>query len=245
MTLESWINNREDGLCRALSDTMTPTISHALSVRIQDVGAFTRICVPFVFSSLREEFVFWCTTTYGPTPAGYLVGGKNELRKAQGLWHVRFGDSLYYFILNDKTVNITDPNRKPIAVIHIRPRFLRPDALEITHENVGCLYVNYPLLWHGPFTYMTISNRNRLSFRAMCRCDMHINVAYGSKILSEVYSFRQNPHANQCQGELAALLFHPDDFHVISSICDKWPPSLLTCICVWAKCYGTPRNGYS
>ena len=43
------------------------------------------------------------------------------------------------------------------------------------------------------------------------------------------------PHA------LSVRIPHYGEF---TRICDRWPPALLTSLCIWAKCFETPRNGY-
>ena len=102
MTLDSWINEKVSKLDAVVQSTASVTIPHALSVRIPCYGEFTRIWLPPVTNTLREQFVFWGKETSDYVSAGYLVGGKSGWRNPRGLWRMRFFGSLFDFVLNNR-----------------------------------------------------------------------------------------------------------------------------------------------
>ena len=158
---------------------------------------------------------------------------------------MRFLGSLYDFILKDSTVMVIDSGSKEVATIRIHRRLVRMNALEIAGEAEKRLCITFPGLSFHSLSYMTIFDESSSSFRTLFQW---INRGFvpctESGIVGKVPSFWPLPFTQRHSDELAALLFHPDDFAVVSRLCDRWTPALLTCLCVWAKCFETPRNGY-
>ncbi len=245
MSLDSWTNEEKARLDEIVHSTSAVSTTQALSVRIPAAWAFTRVCLPPLVNTLRERFVFWCADGADIIPAGYLVGWKKGWRHRLGLWHMRFLGSLYDFILKDSTVTVIDSASKEVATIRIHRRLVRMNALEIAGEAEGRLCITFPELSFRSLCYMTISDESGSSFRTLFQW---INRGFvpcaESGIVGKVPSFWPLPFTQQHSDELAALLFHPDDLAVVSRLCDRWTPALLTCLCVWAKCFETPRNGY-
>ena len=243
MTLESWIDDKASRLNDAVQSTASVTIPHALSVRIPRDGTFTRVWLPPLINSLREQFVFCSEDVAGHIPAGYLVGGKCGWRKRHGLWRMRFFGALFDFILENGLVKVVSPHSGRVATIRIHGRLMRSDVLEMSGSGLGTLRVNIPSLSFHPLTYMVLSDENGLSFRVLLHWDVGGYTALGDKgIVGKTPSFWPNPFREQPSDELTALLFHPEDFEVVSRVCERWTPALLTCLCIWVKCFETPRN---
>ena len=245
MTLDSWINEKVSKLDAVVQSAAAVTIPHALSVRIPCYGEFTRIWLPPVTNTLREQFVFWGKETSDYVSAGYLVGGKSGWRNPRGLWRMRFFGSLFDFVLNNRMATVVDSKSNTVATISIHEHFMRSSLLEVANAKLGNLRIKIPLLSFHPLTYMLVSDESDMSFRVLLQWNVGSCVAFGDRgIVEKTPSFWPSPFPQQDSDELTALLFHPDDFDVVSRICDRWPPALLTSLCIWAKCFETPRNGY-
>ena len=246
MRADFWITDKVSRLNKVIYGKQTATISHALSVRIPRTWEFTRVCLPPVINTLREQFMFWCKDISNYVSAGYLVGWKRGWRKPQGLWRMRFMGSSFDFILNNKMATVVSPVSGSIATIHIRERFLKSSMLEVSTANLGTLRIIIPLLCFHPLTYMVIADEENSSFRVLFQWEFSGYAAFGGQeIVKKVPSFEPSSLPLQNFDEVSALLFHPDDLNVVSRVCERWPPALLTCLCIWAKCFETPRNLYS
>ena len=244
MDNDLWIGRKIVRHDEVVNGAKIPTVSQALSVRIPNYGNFSRIWLPPFINLLREEYEFWNSNDPCSPPVGYLVGWKCGWSHPSGRWRMRYGRSSYDFALSDRTVMVTDAESKTVAGIHINKRFCEVDTFMVSNVAKERIFINYPLSFSGTKAYGYVSDEFGLSFRALH--SFNPSLVDSSEYLKRDYIdeyLSSNSRLMSPYGHgPCALLFHPDDSVVVSSFCERWTPSLLTCLCIWARLFVTPRN---